>query len=113
MGGRSLGYNIKYITREGNKTPTLFYEVTPGEWVPRSQIPENIEYRKKTYNERRAKDFEYLVIVIFDKDYQLLKILEFSWDEFLKIRKLKKPENKYNVPLTKKTLDSGIVIYEI
>ena len=60
MGGRSLGYNIKYITREGNKTPTLFYEVTPGEWVPRSQIPENIEYRKKTYNERRAKDFEYL-----------------------------------------------------
>ena len=59
------------------------------------------------------KDFEYLVIVIFDKDYQLLKILEFSWDEFLKIRKLKKPENKYNVPLTKKTIDSGILIYEI
>ena len=60
-----------------------------------------------------TKDFEYLVIVIFDKDYQLLKILEYSWDEFLKIRKLKKPENKYNVPLTKKTIDSGILIYEI
>ena len=29
MGGRSLGYNIKYVTLEGNKTPTLFYEVTP------------------------------------------------------------------------------------
>ena len=52
MGGRSLGYNIKYVTLEGNKTPTLFYEVTPGEWVPRSRIPENIEYRKKTYNKR-------------------------------------------------------------
>ena len=60
MGGRSLGYNIKYVTLEGNKTPTLFYEVTPGEWVPRSRIPESIEYRKRTYNKRRAVDFAYL-----------------------------------------------------
>ena len=57
------------------------------------------------------KDFEFLVIVIFDKDYQLLKILEFTWDEFLTIRKLKRPENKYNVPLTKRILDSGKVIF--
>ena len=47
MGGKSLGYNIKYITREGNKTPTPFYEVTPGDWVPRSEIPEALEYRRK------------------------------------------------------------------
>jgi len=59
-----------------------------------------------------GKDFEFLIIVIFDKDYQLLKIIEFSWDQFLVIRKLKKPENKYNVPLTKNTLTFGNVIYE-
>ena len=47
MGGRSLGYNIKYVTLKGNKTPTLFYEVTPGEWVPRSKIPEIVNYREK------------------------------------------------------------------
>ena len=34
------------------------------------------------------KDFEFLVIVL-DKDYQLLKILEFTWDEFLTIRETK------------------------
>ena len=56
------------------------------------------------------KDFEFLIIVIFDKDYQLTNILEYSWDEFLKIRKLKKPENKCNVPLTKKTLELGKII---
>ena len=43
MGGKPLGYNIKYITRPGNKTPTLFYEVKPGEWLPRSKIPEILE----------------------------------------------------------------------
>ena len=57
------------------------------------------------------KDFEYLVIVIFDKNYQLLKILEYTWEEFLSIRKLKKPENKYNVSLTKKILEIGKTIY--
>ena len=56
------------------------------------------------------KDFEFLIIVIFDKDYQLLNILEYTWEEFLSIRKLKKPENKYNVPLTKKILGLGKII---
>ena len=56
------------------------------------------------------KDFEFLIIVIFDKDYQLINILEYSWEEFLNIRKLKKPENKFNVPLTKKVLEIGKVI---
>ena len=56
------------------------------------------------------KDFEFLIIVIFDKDYQLINILEYSWEEFLNIRKIKKPENKFNVPLTKKVLEIGKVI---
>ena len=58
------------------------------------------------------KDFEYLVIVLFDKDYQLLKILEYSWDQFLKIRKMKKPENKYNVPVNNKNISIGKTIFE-
>ena len=56
------------------------------------------------------KDFEFLIIVIFDKDYQLVNILEYSWEEFLNIRKIKKPENKFNIPLTKKVLEIGKVI---
>ena len=56
------------------------------------------------------KDFKFLIIVIFDKDYQLINILEYSWEEFLNIRKIKKPENKFNIPLTKKVLEIGKVI---
>jgi|TARA_R100000030_G_scaffold40457_1_gene30439 hypothetical protein len=47
MGGKPLGYNIKYITHEGNKTSTPYYEIKPGVWVPRGQIPEVLEYRKR------------------------------------------------------------------
>ena len=56
------------------------------------------------------KDFEFLIIVNFDNDYQLINILEYSWEEFLNIRKIKKPENKFNIPLTKKVLEIGKVI---
>ena len=60
MGGKPLGYNIRYVTSSTGKSRKAYYEISPGVWVPRSQIPENIEYRKRTYDKRRAKDFEYL-----------------------------------------------------
>jgi len=44
--------------------------------------------------------FEYLIIVIFDKDYILKEILELTWDQFKKFRRMKPPENKWNVPIT-------------
>lgn len=44
--------------------------------------------------------FEYLIIVRFNKDYSLDSIYELTWDQFLKHRKMKPPENKWNVPLT-------------
>ena len=45
--------------------------------------------------------FEYLVIVIFDKEYILKEIYELSWNQFEKYRRMKPPENKWNVPITK------------
>jgi hypothetical protein len=44
--------------------------------------------------------FEYLILVIFNKDYTLKEILEISWEQFLKLRKMKPPENKWNLPIT-------------
>jgi len=44
--------------------------------------------------------FEYLAIVIFDKDYILKEILELNWEQFKKFRRMKPPENKWNVPIT-------------
>ena len=43
--------------------------------------------------------FEYLVVVLFDKDYQLKMILEADWSVFLKFRRIKKPEGKWYVPI--------------
>ena len=45
--------------------------------------------------------FEYLVLVIFDKDYTLKEIFELDWEQFLKFRRMKPPENKWNIPITK------------
>ena len=44
--------------------------------------------------------FEYLIIVRFNKDYTLDSIYELTWDQFLQHRKMKPPENKWNVPVT-------------
>ena len=49
--------------------------------------------------------FEYLVVVMFDSDYQLQSIYELSWDMFLKFRKIKRPENKYFMGMNKSVLD--------
>lgn len=51
--------------------------------------------------------FEYLVIVKFKKDYALEGIYELTWNQFLSFRRIKKPEGKWNVPITKSLLASA------
>ena len=48
MGGKPLGYNIKYIERPGYKTKKPLYEIKPGVWVSRTKIPETKAYREMT-----------------------------------------------------------------
>ena len=57
------------------------------------------------------QDFEYLIIVQFDKDYKLLRVIELTWEKFLEVRRLKKPENKFNVPITKRIFEEGNIIF--
>ncbi len=44
--------------------------------------------------------FEYLILVLFNKDYSLKEIYELTWEQFLTHRKMKPPENKWNLPIT-------------
>lgn len=44
--------------------------------------------------------FEYLIVVIFNKDYTINSMYELSWRQFLEHRKMKRPENKWNLPIT-------------
>lgn len=45
--------------------------------------------------------FEYLIVVCFNKDLTLNAIYELSWEQFIEYRKMKPPENKWNLRLTK------------
>ncbi len=44
--------------------------------------------------------FEYLILVLFNKDYSLQAIYELTWDQFVQYRRMKPPENKWNLPIT-------------
>ena len=57
------------------------------------------------------KKFEFLVVVIFDKDYVLKEILELNWEQFKKYRKMKPPENKWNLPITNEVKTAAKKIY--
>ena len=51
--------------------------------------------------------FEYLIVLMFDKNYKLKTIIELTWKDFLKYRKIKKPENKFHVVITKGVLENA------
>ena len=55
--------------------------------------------------------FEYLILVMFNKDYSLNQIYELTWDQFIKYRKMKPPENKWNLPITKEVRAAAKKIY--
>lgn len=44
--------------------------------------------------------FEYLILVMFNKDYSLQAIYELTWNQFVLHRRMKPPENKWNLPIT-------------
>jgi hypothetical protein len=60
MGGKPLGYKIKYVALPGLKTKRLLYEIKPGVWVPRTEVPEVISYRERTKAKRKIIDYKYL-----------------------------------------------------
>ena len=53
------------------------------------------------------KMFEYLVLVIFGKQYNLEGIYELTWSQFLLFRKIKQPERKWCVPITQELLSQA------
>ena len=49
--------------------------------------------------------FEFLVVLLFNDNYTVKSIYEFTWNDFLKYRTFKKPENKWVLILKKSVLD--------
>ena len=62
--------------------------------------------------EENNQKFHFLIIVILDEDYGVAKILELTWDDFIKHKKYNKRMNNYNISVTNKLLDEVKLVYE-
>ena len=60
----------------------------------------------------KEQEFEYLVIVVMTNSLELKLVFELTWIQFIKYRRIKKPELKWYVPLSQ-TLrsDSAVTRY--
>lgn len=87
-------YSIKTITDPG-RTTSVFYGV--GE-KDSDLVPE--------------KKFEYVIIVQIFKDYQLKRIIELKWEQFLKHKKWHKTMNAWNLSITKNLIKEANIIFE-
>ena len=87
-------YAIKTVTAPG-RTTGVFYGLNPPE-------DEGTE----------SKKFEYVIIVIIDKLYKPLKIIECSWDNFLKLKKWHKTMRAWNISITAKLEKESRLVYD-
>jgi len=62
MGGKPLGYNIKYIDPlPGNKLKRPMYEIKPGVWITRSKVPETKDTNWRLHNKWNNKQYGYIM----------------------------------------------------
>ena len=66
--------------------------------------PEGIRNNEKT--------FDYLIIVILDEQYGVDKMLELSWDDFIKHKSFNSRMNNYNISITIKLTEKFKVIFK-
>lgn len=62
--------------------------------------------------EIEKQKFEHLIIVLFKDDFILDKIIELSWDQFLKYKKWHKTMRWWNVSVTKDLMNEAKIIFE-
>ena len=95
--------NIDAISRQGkryaiksvsSKTTGVFYGLNP---------PEEKESDEKI--------FDYVVIIIFDENYQMEKIIQLDWSQFLIFKRWNKTMKAWNLSITRKLIDAGKIIY--
>lgn len=84
-------YSIKTISQPGSTTGVFYGLSEPG-------VPE------------KERKFEYVIVVMIDKYYDLVKMLELSWDQFLKYRKWHKTMRAWNLSLTKQLCEEAKLI---
>lgn len=85
-------YSVKSTT--GNLTG-VFYGLEP----PESNNP-------------NKQKFEFVLIVKFDNDYQLEKIIQLNWELFLKYKRWHKTMTAWNISITKTLIEEADILFE-
>ncbi|MEK7654519.1 MAG: hypothetical protein AAB345_04585 [Patescibacteria group bacterium] len=57
------------------------------------------------------KKFEYVIIVVIDSDFNLKRMLELDWEQFLKFRRWHKTMRAWNLSITKKITSEARIIF--
>ena len=60
--------------------------------------------------EKDQQIFEYVVVVVFDKDYVVRKIIEIDWDQFLQLKRWHSRVKAWNIPITAKLDEVGKIL---
>lgn len=63
-------------------------------------------------SESEIQKFEFVLIVIFNNEFELLKILEIDWFQFLKFKKWHKTMRAWNLSITKELISISKKIYD-
>ena len=84
-------YSIKSLT---GKTTGVFYGLPP-----------------KDSDEVIKQKFEYLIIVVFSESYSLEKILELTWEQFLKYKKWHSRMLAWNITLNNQIINESKIIF--
>jgi hypothetical protein len=87
-------YSVKTITQPG-KTTGVFYGLNP-----------------KGSKEKDKQKFEFLLVVILDKQMQPVKIIETPWDKFCELKKWHSRMNAWNISLTKEFMQKSKIILD-
>ena len=62
--------------------------------------------------ENNEEKFSYLLIVILDKTFQVDKILELNWENFMKNKRYNKRMRNYNISVTNKLVEEFKIIFK-
>ena len=95
--------NVDALSRDG-KIYSIKCVSSPNGTTGSFWDPEGIRNNNKT--------FDYLIIVILDDEYGVDKMLELSWDDFMKHKSHNTRMNNYNVSITKKLTEEFKVVYK-
>ena len=90
---RGERYTIKTVSKPGNITGVFYGCGEQDEPVP-------------------DRKFEFVVVVVIDKYYKPERVLELTWDQFLKHRRWNKTIRAWNLSLTKKLTAEAKIVFQ-